>query len=143
MQILGLLGMYFDAAVVFVTSHSLLFTLALAILCYEKLFFFLESQQLQNCRNCWKNFVPQWWYPNSDPSVQETLYLSNHYGPTFYTLAAPLSRQVFFSGHKKVDIWLTRSLRAPCESLSTQHLLFIQLFLIYNLSRSFYKQSFA
>ena len=32
MQILGLLGMYFDAAVVFVTSHSLLFKLALVIL---------------------------------------------------------------------------------------------------------------
>ena len=30
MQILGLLGMYFDAAEVFVTSHSLLFRLALA-----------------------------------------------------------------------------------------------------------------
>ena len=29
MQILGLLGMYFYAAVVFVTSHSLLFRLAL------------------------------------------------------------------------------------------------------------------
>ena len=35
MQILGLLGMYFDAAVVFVTRHSLLFRLALAILCSE------------------------------------------------------------------------------------------------------------
>ena len=34
MQVLGLLDMYFDAAVVFVTSHSLLFKLALAILCY-------------------------------------------------------------------------------------------------------------
>ena len=33
MQILGLLGIYFDAAVVFVTSHSLLFRLSLAILC--------------------------------------------------------------------------------------------------------------
>ena len=33
MQILGLLGMYLDAPVVFVTSHSLLFGLALAILC--------------------------------------------------------------------------------------------------------------
>ena len=33
MQILGLLGMYFDAAVVFVTKFSLLFILALAILC--------------------------------------------------------------------------------------------------------------
>ena len=101
MQILGLLGMYFNAVVVFVTSHSLLFTLALAILCYEKLSVFFESQQLQNCRNCWKNFVPQWWYPNSDPSVQETLYLSNHYGPTFYTIAAPPSRQVFFLDTKK------------------------------------------
>jgi hypothetical protein len=33
MQILGLLGMYFDAAVVFVKTSSLLFRLALAILC--------------------------------------------------------------------------------------------------------------
>ena len=33
MQILGLLGMYFDAAVVFVKNFSLLFRLALAILC--------------------------------------------------------------------------------------------------------------
>ena len=32
MQILGVLDMYFDASVVFVTSHSLLFRLALAIL---------------------------------------------------------------------------------------------------------------
>ena len=32
MLILGLLGMYFDAAVVFVTKSSLLFRLALAIL---------------------------------------------------------------------------------------------------------------
>ena len=32
MQILGLLGMYFDAMVVFVTSRSLLFRLAVAIL---------------------------------------------------------------------------------------------------------------
>ena len=32
MQILGFLGMYFDAAVVFVTSHLLLFRLVLAIL---------------------------------------------------------------------------------------------------------------
>ena len=33
MLILGLLGMYFDAAVVFVTSQTLLFRLAMAILC--------------------------------------------------------------------------------------------------------------
>ena len=34
MLILGLLGMYFNATVVFVTSLTLLFRLALAILCY-------------------------------------------------------------------------------------------------------------
>ena len=33
MLILGLLGMYFDAAVVFITNSSLLFRLAMAILC--------------------------------------------------------------------------------------------------------------
>ena len=33
MQILVLLGMYFDAVVVFVTSQTILFRLALAILC--------------------------------------------------------------------------------------------------------------
>ena len=33
MLILGLLGMYFDAAVVFVTSQTLFLRLALAILC--------------------------------------------------------------------------------------------------------------
>ena len=35
MLILGLLGMYFDAAVVFVTKSSLLFKLAVAILWIE------------------------------------------------------------------------------------------------------------
>ena len=35
MLILGLLGMYFDAAVVFVTNSSLLFRLAVAILCVK------------------------------------------------------------------------------------------------------------
>ena len=35
MQILGLLGMYFDAAVVFVTKSSLLFRLTVAILCVK------------------------------------------------------------------------------------------------------------
>ena len=35
MQILDLLGMYFDAAVVFVTNFSLLFRLAMAILCMK------------------------------------------------------------------------------------------------------------
>ena len=36
MLILVLLGMYFDAVVVFVTSHTLLFRLALAILRIEE-----------------------------------------------------------------------------------------------------------
>ena len=35
MLILGLLGMYFDAAVVFVTNSSLFFRLAVAILCWS------------------------------------------------------------------------------------------------------------
>ena len=58
MLILGLLGMYFDAAVVFVTKSSLLFRLAMAILCRIELIpnvivfgspqniFYLNSQQL-------------------------------------------------------------------------------------------------
>ena len=37
MLILGLLGMYFDAAVVFVTNSSLFFRLAVAILCMVQL----------------------------------------------------------------------------------------------------------
>ena len=40
MQILVLLSMYFDAVVVFVTSHSLLFKFPLAILCVYILFLF-------------------------------------------------------------------------------------------------------
>ena len=37
MQILDLLGMYFDAAVLFVTSQTLLFRLALAMLWSSKI----------------------------------------------------------------------------------------------------------
>ena len=37
MQILGILGIYFDAVVVFVTNFSLLFRLALAILWTERI----------------------------------------------------------------------------------------------------------
>ena len=40
MQILVLLGMYFDALVVFVTSQTLLFRLALAILWSDYILFF-------------------------------------------------------------------------------------------------------
>ena len=36
MLILGLLGMYFDAAVVFVTSQTLFLRFALAILCFVR-----------------------------------------------------------------------------------------------------------
>ena len=39
MLILGLLGMYFDAAVVFVTKSSLVFRLAMAILWNEEMAF--------------------------------------------------------------------------------------------------------
>jgi hypothetical protein len=46
MLILGLLGMYFDAVVVFVTSQTLLFRLALAILCFAPQFFMLISDSL-------------------------------------------------------------------------------------------------
>ena len=42
MLILGLLGMYFDAAVVFVTKSSLLFRLAVAILCYVRVCFLMQ-----------------------------------------------------------------------------------------------------
>ena len=42
MQILGLLGMYFDALVVFVTNSSLLFRLAMAILCKHLLFRWIQ-----------------------------------------------------------------------------------------------------
>ena len=47
MQILGLLGMYFDAVVVIVTSHSLLFRLALAILCTHLICFDANKETLQ------------------------------------------------------------------------------------------------
>ena len=50
MQILVLLGMYFDAVVAFVTSQTLLFRLALAILCYPNIYcvilnFFLQIKK--------------------------------------------------------------------------------------------------
>ena len=51
MQILGLLGMYFDAAEVFVKKSSLLFRLALAILCSET-----ESEKSEG--NSRKDFNP-------------------------------------------------------------------------------------
>ena len=45
MLILGLLAMYFDAAVVFVMKSSLLFRLAVAILCIVTIFFNLKIQK--------------------------------------------------------------------------------------------------
>ena len=47
MLILGLQGMYFDAAVVFVLKSSLLFRLAVAILCTS--LFILRSQLREAC----------------------------------------------------------------------------------------------
>ena len=46
MQILVLLGMCFDAVVVFVTSQTLLFRLALAILCKR-------PKQKNSCSKMW------------------------------------------------------------------------------------------
>ena len=43
MQILGLLGMYFDAVVVFVTNFSLLFGFNLVILCFSKICEFVTN----------------------------------------------------------------------------------------------------
>ena len=50
MLILGLLGMYFDAAVVFVTSQTLLLRLALAILWFVifSSLLLLSSKDLEN-----------------------------------------------------------------------------------------------
>ena len=53
MLILGLLGMYFDAAVVFVTKSSLLFRLAMAILCNE------EKKDIQ-LHHLWFSVLPNW-----------------------------------------------------------------------------------
>ena len=54
MLILGLLGMYFDAAVVFVTSQTLLFRLALAILWYlvGKMFKNAGPDSVRSGRTC-------------------------------------------------------------------------------------------
>ena len=52
---LGLLGMYFDAVVVFVTNHSLLFRLALAILCLHLISFDAKKESLQA-----KTFLLTW-----------------------------------------------------------------------------------
>ena len=56
MQILDLLGMYFDAAVLFVTSQTLLLRLALAILCKGPLMEPLQEGWLPLKRNSWKSF---------------------------------------------------------------------------------------
>ena len=49
MQILVLLGMYFDAVVVFVTSQTLLSRLTLAILCPV-----MSGKTLENCNRSLK-----------------------------------------------------------------------------------------
>ena len=45
MLILGFLGMYFDAAVVFVTNSSLFFRLAVAILCPHRYWWYFSTRQ--------------------------------------------------------------------------------------------------
>ena len=59
MLILGLLGMYFDAAVVFATSQTLLFRLALAILCIKRDIIKILSEFISE-KNRWKilNGIP-------------------------------------------------------------------------------------
>ena len=54
MQILGLLGMYFDAAVVFVTNSSLLFRLTMAILCNTSIFVTENVSARKNLKNARK-----------------------------------------------------------------------------------------
>ena len=49
MLILGLLGMYFDATVVFFTISSLLFRMAIAMLCCIS-FIINEKYKMRNCK---------------------------------------------------------------------------------------------
>ena len=53
MQILVLLGMYFDAVVVFVTSQTLLFRLDLAILCLQGTLQITSLVQIKWVINFW------------------------------------------------------------------------------------------
>ena len=55
MLILGLLGMYFDAAVVFVTNSLLLFRLAVAILCKISLTTYLKFRHCKKAKKFEKN----------------------------------------------------------------------------------------
>ena len=57
MLILGLLGMYFDAAVVFVTKSSLFFRLAVAILCQKAFRKSQGSYKKFQGRNPYNTFV--------------------------------------------------------------------------------------
>ena len=59
MLILVLLGMYFDAVVVFVTSQTLLFRLALAILCKGTLLLILVWKVYNFFCLCWELFLSQ------------------------------------------------------------------------------------
>ena len=81
MLILGLLGMYFDAAVVFVTSQTLLFRLALAILCAVT-FGFPNSKKNSFRGNYMRKygsyFEPNWalfnFFWNYSPFIIKTLF---------------------------------------------------------------------
>ena len=69
MLILGHLGMYFDDAVVFVTSQTLLFRLALAILCLLNTYHLTMVKMVEQC------FFFQYHYPtNVFLSISEGLF---------------------------------------------------------------------
>ena len=84
MQILVLLGMYFDAVVVFVTSQILLFRLALAILCF--LDHFLPS------------LLGQKWYLGNDSILRvKKMYEKLIYRVRMYNLINMRQPQILFN----------------------------------------------
>ena len=81
--ILGLLGMYFDVAMVFVTKSSLLFRLDVAILCCL-------------CSNCGRAIV---WVKTND---NNNCLFYNHFWPFFCQLYVYLSQKQGSDGHFKM-----------------------------------------
>ena len=73
MLILGLLGMYFDAAVVFVTKSSLFFRLAMAILCATP-WVWIKLNVFINSLTCWvKEWVQKWSLPKHHPQKRHQI----------------------------------------------------------------------
>ena len=99
MQILGLSGMYFDSAVVLVTSHSLLFRLALAIL----LCFVMDLALL--CTIHWKNVDN---FVFSDPFVLRviaSLQLPKNVGIFYYPVLYLKVRSKRSPKHSAIELW--------------------------------------